>query len=137
MPVFETKNAGGSSAVHYSPNVRTLKCLSHCRLHSLVISHFSKIIYPRYNKNKFFTTTCHGYFHNHHVLEQSTHDQNVVLRNCRDRPRIRMIHDTWKSITSCISNMEITRFFGELPLKHFFSFLPLLTLVLTTPPSPN
>ena len=27
-----------------------------------------------------------------------------LLRNCRDRHRIRMRHDTWKSITSCISN---------------------------------
>src|ERR1700743_3318037 len=58
-----------------------LKCENVCLiagLHSLVISYFSKIIYQRYNKNKFFKTTWHRYFHNHHVLEQRTHDQNVV-----------------------------------------------------------
>src|SRR6202012_3143847 len=76
MLVFE--NSGGSSTVRYSPNVKMRKCLSHCHLHSLVISYFSKIIYQRYNKNKFFKTTWHSYFHNYHVLEQRTHDQNVV-----------------------------------------------------------
>ena len=63
------------------------KCLSHCR---------------RYNKNKFFKTAWHRYFHNHHVLEQRTHDQNVVTKKLSGQ--IRMRHDTWKSITSCISN---------------------------------
>src|ERR1700744_4981327 len=102
MLVFE--NSGGSSTVRYSPNVKMRKCLSHCHLHSLVISYFSKIIYQRYNKNKFFKTTWHRYFHNYHVLEQRTHDQNVVTTKLSSRHRIRMRHDTWKSITSCISN---------------------------------
>ena len=123
MPVFEIKNSGGSSTVRYSPNVKMRKCLSHCRLHSLVISYFSKIIYQRYNKNKFFKTTWHRYFHNHHVLEQRTHDQNVVTTKLSGQTQDS--NETWHleiHYQLHFKYMEITWFFRELTLNYEYNF---------------